>query len=51
MYSQIALSVPKEMAARFRELCAARGESQASVLKAAIKAYIERDASDPERLK
>ena len=40
-YDRISISVPKEMAAAFKAVCAARGESQAQVLKRAIEAYLK----------
>ena len=37
VYTQIVASVPKEMAAAFKEKCAAEGISQAQIIKRAIE--------------
>lgn len=40
VYDRISFSIPKEMARAFKEQCAARGVSQASVLKEAIEQFL-----------
>jgi hypothetical protein len=40
VYSSIAASVPKEIAAAFKEKCKATGISQAQVIKQAIEAFL-----------
>ena len=41
VYTQIVASVPKELAAQFKEKCAAEGISQAQVVKEAIIRFLE----------
>ena len=40
VYSRIAANIPKDLAERFRAATAERGDSQASIIKAAIEAYL-----------
>lgn len=40
VYTQIVASVPKEMAAAFKEKCAAEGVSQAQIIKSAIERFL-----------
>ena len=40
VYTQIVASVPKEMAAAFKEKCAAEGISQAQIIKRAIEEFL-----------
>jgi hypothetical protein len=40
VYTQIAFSAPKEMAAAFKEKCVREGVSQASILKQAMEDYL-----------
>lgn len=40
VYDRISASVPKELAAAFREKCAAEGISQAQIIKKAIEDYL-----------
>lgn len=42
VYSQIRAAVPKELAERFRDKCEETGVSQASVIKEAIEAFLNR---------
>lgn len=39
-YDRIVACIPKELAARFKEKCAAEGISQAQVVKQAIEAFV-----------
>jgi hypothetical protein len=39
-YSRIAADLPKDLAERFKTVTAERGDSQASIIKAAIEAYL-----------
>ena len=39
-YDVIAIRVPKNLAAAFKEKCAAEGLSQAGIIKAAIEEYL-----------
>lgn len=41
VYDSIIVRVPKEMAAAFKEKCAATGTPQAQVIKRAIEAFLE----------
>lgn len=41
VYDVISVRVPKEMAAAFKEKCAATGTPQAQVIKDAITAFLE----------
>ena len=41
VYTQIAAYLPKDFAADFKAYCKAHGVSQASVIKAALVAYME----------
>lgn len=40
MYTMIAASVPKELAAAFKEKCAAEGIPQAQIIKRAIEQFL-----------
>lgn len=40
VYTQIAASVPKELAAAFKEKCAAEGIPQAQIIKKAIEDFL-----------
>ena len=40
VYGQIAIKIPKDTVAAFKEKCAEKGVSQASVLSEAIKAFL-----------
>lgn len=40
-YTQISASVPKEMAAAFKEKCATEGIPQAQIIKKAIEQFLE----------
>lgn len=40
VYDNISVRVPKEMAAAFREKCAAEGIPQAQIIKKAIEAFL-----------
>lgn len=40
VYEQIAVRIPKELAARFKEKCLEKGDSQAGIIKKAIEEYI-----------
>ncbi len=40
VYDQIAIKVPKELAAAFKEKCAAEGVPQAQIIKKAIKEFL-----------
>ncbi len=40
VYSTIKAELPKELVAEFKELCKAKGVSQASVIKSAITEFI-----------
>ena len=39
-YSRIVVDLPKEFVADFKQQCKERGDSQASIIKAAIEAYL-----------
>lgn len=39
-YSRIVADIPKDLAERFRAVTAERGDSQATIIKAAIEAYL-----------
>ena len=39
-YSTVKADIPKDLAERFRAATAERGDSQASIIKAAIEAYL-----------
>ncbi len=41
VYDAITVRVPKELAAAFKAECAARGVSQAQVIKAAMEAFLQ----------
>ncbi len=41
VYAQVAASLPKDIVAAFKEKCARENVSQASILLAAIKEYLE----------
>lgn len=41
VYTQISFSVPKEMAAAFKEKCKSDGISQAQILKKAINDFLD----------
>lgn len=41
MYTQLVASVPKAMAAAFKEKCAAEGIPQAQIIKAAIDSFLD----------
>ena len=41
VYDQIAVRVPKEMAAAFKKKCEATGTSQAQVIKKAIEEFLK----------
>ncbi len=41
-YDNISVRVPKEMAAAFKEKCAADGISQAQIIKKAIEDFLQR---------
>ena len=43
VYDRIAVSVPKSLAAAFKEKCASTGIPQAQVLKKAIEEFIKED--------
>ena len=43
VYDRITLSVPKEMAAKFREKTQQEGKSMAGVLKEAIQKYLKEE--------
>lgn len=40
VYDQIAIKVPKELAAAFKEKCAAEGVPQAQIIKKAIEEFL-----------
>lgn len=40
VYDQIAIKVPKELAATFKEKCAAEGVPQAQIIKKAIEEFL-----------
>ena len=42
VYDQIAIKVPKELAAAFKEKCAAEGVPQAQIIKKAIEEFLNR---------
>ena len=44
--ARISASVPKEMAAAFKERCLERGVPQAQVIKAAIERFLEETEKD-----
>ena len=43
VYGQIAIKIPKDTVGAFKEKCAEKGVSQASVLTEAIKAFLAQD--------
>lgn len=45
-YTRVPLDVPKELAQRFKEKCAAEGTSCSAVLKAAIEAFLDGKGSN-----
>ena len=47
VYTKISASIPKEMAAAFKERCLERGVPQAQVIKAAIERFLEE--TEPEQ--
>lgn len=40
VYDQIAIKIPKELAAAFKEKCAAEGVPQAQIIKKAIEEFL-----------
>jgi predicted DNA binding CopG/RHH family protein len=40
VYTQVAVKLPKDLVAAFKEKCAAEGISQAQVIKQAIEAFL-----------
>ena len=41
VYDVIAVRIPKELAARFKEKCQETGDSQAGIIKKAIEEYLK----------
>lgn len=41
VYEQIAVRIPKELAAQFKEKCQREGDSQAGIIKKAIEDYLK----------
>lgn len=44
-YTPITAMLPKDLAAAFKARCAERGVSQASVVKAAVKRFLEEEST------